>query len=110
MMREAIYKGATRPAMKAGVPLIPIVVVLMPIALVTLWVGSLVSPWAFLVGVSLDGAVYLWMRSVTARDDQRLTQWFKALKLNHLNSNRRLFGLRSYSAYRARGANDVWRR
>ena len=30
MQAEAIYKGATRPAMKLGIPLVPLVVLLAP--------------------------------------------------------------------------------
>jgi type IV secretion system protein VirB3 len=45
MQREAIYKGATRPAMKFGVPLVPLVVLFGSAMLVTLWGGVLVSWW-----------------------------------------------------------------
>lgn len=110
IVREAIYKGATRPAMKWGVPLIGLVGVLTPIFLATLWLGSLVTPWAFAVGITMGGASFAWMRVITARDDQRLAQSIKAIRLAMSNRNRKLFGLRSYGAYRAQGAKDVWRR
>ena len=40
MQAEAIYKGATRPAMKFGVPLVPLVVLFGTRHAVTLWVGT----------------------------------------------------------------------
>lgn len=117
LIREAIYKGATRPPMKWGVPLIALVGVFMPAVLVTLWAtlgaiftigrfGLLVAP----AGAVLIGLVFVWMRWMTSRDDQRLNQIIKSAKLRYLNKNRSLFNNRSYSAYRARGAVDAWRR
>ncbi len=43
--QEAIFKGATRPAMKFGVPLVPLVVLLGTTILIVLWAGLLVSWW-----------------------------------------------------------------
>ena len=43
--REAIYKGATRPAMKFGIPLVPLVILFGAGMLVTIWGGLLVSWW-----------------------------------------------------------------
>jgi type IV secretion system protein VirB3 len=45
MQREAIYKGATRPAMKFGVPLVPLVLLFGGGMLVTMRGGVLVSWW-----------------------------------------------------------------
>ena len=42
---EAIYKGATRPAMKFGIPLVPLVVLFGAGMLVTMWGGALFSWW-----------------------------------------------------------------
>lgn len=109
-MIEAIYKGATRPAMKWGVPLLGLVGVLTPIFLGTIWIGSLATPWAFPVGFVAGATCFGWMRYVTTKDDQRLAQWFKAMKLALTNRNRKLFGVRSYGAYRADGARSTWRR
>lgn len=96
--------------MKWGVPLIGLVGVLAPIFLVTMWVGSLATPWAFPVGFSAGAACFGWMRYVTAKDDQRLAQWITGLKLSMANRNRKLFGVRSYGAYRSSGARSTWRR
>ena len=50
---EAIYKGATRPAMKFGIPLVPLVILFGGGMLLIMWGGTLVSWWvavAVLVG------------------------------------------------------------
>lgn len=110
-MRETIFKGATRPPMKWGIPLSAAVGFLIPAFMLTIAGGKWVSKWTYLIVPIVAACVFVWMRQVCARDDQRLAQWAKAMKLTLLNSNRTLFkGLRSYSPYRSHGANDVWRR
>jgi type IV secretion system protein VirB3 len=105
---EAIYKGATRPAMKLGIPLVPLVVLFGSGMLLILWGGVLLSWWVA-AGVLLAIApVLLWMRWVTAQDDQRFRQVFIALKLRHHDHNRRFWRARSYSPTLFRGARDVW--
>ena len=50
MQAEAIYKGATRPAMKMGIPLVPLVVLFGSGMLLILWIGTLVTwlaPFSF---------------------------------------------------------------
>ncbi len=110
-MRELIFKGATRPPMKWGVPLIPLVIAFIPLFAFTMLGGAFMTYWSYLVFPVIGAVLFTWMRMVSARDDQRLMQWGKALKLTLLNRNRRLFaGLRTYSPYRSKGAKDVWRR
>jgi len=101
-MREPIYKGATRPAMKWGIPLMALVAVFMPTIVVGVWAAILVS---WLVAPAILIAVvpaYAWMRWVTYSDDQRLHQMLLKIKLNWLNGNRRLWTARSYSSHRPR--------
>ncbi len=108
-MAEAIYKGATRPAMKMGIPLVPLVVLFGSGMLLVIWGGTLLSGWVALgVLVSFVPAL-LWMRWVTARDDQRLRQLFVALKLRLHDRNRQLWCSRSYAPTPYRGARDAWR-
>lgn len=110
-MREPIFKGATRPPMKWGVPLMFTVGLLIPTFIATIWVGYLVSYWVAPLPPLLGGGAFFWMRAICARDDQRLYQRLKAFKLNRLNRGRVLYeGLRSYSPYRSRSAIDAWRR
>jgi type IV secretion system protein VirB3 len=108
MQGETIYKGATRPAMKLGVPLVPLVLLVGTGMLLIMWGGTLVSWWIALgVVVALVPAL-LWMRFITARDDQRFRQMFVALKLRLPNRNARFWKARSYSPTAYRGARDAW--
>ena len=117
-MREAIYKGATRPPMKWGVPLVALVGLFMPAIVALFWAmflanrrfGGSVGTSIMVIGIAVLVTLFMWMRQVTARDDQRLNQTIKAWKLRLANRNRALFGFRSYGAYRAVGARDGWRR
>ena len=108
MQAEAIYKGTTRPAMKLGIPLVPLVLLFGTGMLLILWGGTLLSWWIALgVLVSFVPAL-LWMRFVTARDDQRFRQMFVATKLRLHDRNRRLWRARSYAPTLYRGALDGW--
>ena len=76
--------------------------------LLIMWGGTLVSWWsAFAVLVSFVSAL-LWMRFVTAKDDQRFRQLFVALKLRLHDRNHRFWRARSYSPTLYRGARDAW--
>ena len=108
MQAEAIYKGATRPAMKLGIPLVPLVVLFGTGMLLIMWGGILLS-WWFAVGVLLAFLPALaWMRLLTARDDQRFRQMFVALKLRRHDRNCRFWRTRSYAPTLYRGARDAW--
>ena len=113
-MVETVFKGATRPPMKFGVPLVPLVVLLLPGFIVGMWLSTFVN-WLFAPLIfGLLAVAYTWMRVVTSRDDQRLTQMVLKLKLAVRNPNRVLRnGARSYApvALRSlRGGRHVWRR
>ncbi len=108
MQAEAIYKGATRPAMKLGIPLVPLVVLFGTGMLLILWGGVIVSWWIALAVAAAIAPMLLWMRFVTAQDDQRFRQMFGALKLRLHDRNRRLWQARSYAPTLYRGARDAW--
>lgn len=108
MQAEAIYKGATRPAMKLGIPLVPLVVLVGTAALAILWLGTLVSGWLALAVALAVAPALAWMRFVTARDDQRFHQMFVALKLRLHDRNRRFWRARSYAPTLYRGVRDAW--
>ena len=88
MQGEAIYKGATRPAMKLGIPLVPLVVLFGTGMLLIMWGGTLVSWWIALGVVVAFVPALLWMRFVTSKDDQRFRQMFVAMKLRLHDRNR----------------------
>jgi type IV secretion system protein VirB3 len=110
MYAEAIYKGATRPAMKLGVPLVPLVVLFGSGMLLTMWGGVLVSWWVAVGVLAAIVPALFWMRFVNTKDDQRFRQMFLATKLWLHDRNRRLWRARSYSPYLYRGASDAWHR
>lgn len=108
MQAEAIYKGATRPAMKLGIPLVPLVLLFGSGMLLMLWGGILLSGWVALAVVLAWVPALFWMRWVTAKDDQRFRQMFVALKLRLHDRNRRFWQARSYAPTLYRGARDAW--
>jgi type IV secretion system protein VirB3 len=110
MQAEAIYKGATRPAMKLGIPLVPLVVLFGTGMLLVLWIGSLVTWWILPVVLAAFVPALGWMRFVTNQDDQRFRQMFVAAKLRLHDRNRRLWRSRSYAPYLYRGNRDAWHR
>jgi type IV secretion system protein VirB3 len=108
MLAEAIYKGATRPAMKLGIPLVPLVVLFGGGMLLILWGGTLLSWWIVPAVLLAIGPLLGWMRFVTHRDDQRFRQMFIAAKLRLHDRNRRFWHARSYAPTLYRGARDAW--
>ena len=108
MHPEAIYKGATRPAMKLGIPLEPLVVLIGTGMLLILWGGILLGWWVAVVVLVAFVPALLWMRFVTAKDDQRFRQVFVAMKLRLHDHNRRLWQARSYAPTVYRGGRDDW--
>ena len=108
MHAEAIYKGATRPAMKLGIPLVPLVVLFGSGMLLVMWGGILVSWWIALAVVVSFVPALLWMRFVTAQDDQRFRQIFVATKLRWHDRNHRFWRARSYAPNLYRGSHDSW--
>ena len=106
--RETIYKGATRPAMKFGIPLVPLVILFGGGMLLILWGGTLVGWWVPAGVLASFVPSLAWMRFVTARDDQRFRQMFIAAKLRVHDRNRRFWRARSYSPNLLSGARDAW--
>jgi type IV secretion system protein VirB3 len=105
-MREIIYKGTTRPAMKWGVPLVALIGIMAGIV-ASVWLAVLISIWIVpVVAVGLVAA-YGWMRWVTYRDDQRLLQMVLHMKLAMSNPNRKLWKARSYTPHTMRKPSHV---
>ena len=110
MQAEAIYKGATRPAMKMGIPLVPLVLLFGTGMLMILWIGTLLTWWVVPVVLVAFVPALAWMRFVTRKDDQRFRQMYVAGKLRLHDRNRRFWHSRSYAPYLYRGAKDAWHR
>lgn len=110
LMREAIYKGATRPPMLFGIPLIPFILVSGFTALVSIWGAVLLSKWIAIVAIPCAFSLLMWMRHMSAKDDQRLRQLMLKLKLHMRAKNLRIWKCRSYAPYRFRGTRDDYAR
>ena len=108
MRAESIYKGATRPAMKFGIPLVPLVATFGIGMLVTMWGGALLTWWIGAGALATALPVLVWMRLVTSQDDQRLKQMFIGMQLRVCDRNLDLWRARSYSPTVFRGASDAW--
>lgn len=106
--REPIYKGATRPAMKFGIPLVPLVILCGIGMLLVMWGGALLSWWVAVGVLVAFGPALAWMRYVTHKDDQRFRQIFVTAKLRLHDRNRRFWRARSYSPHLHLGASDAW--
>ena len=107
---EPIYKGATRPPMVFGVPLVAFLFVAGCGFLVGMYLMVYLSVAWMAVSAGLTLHALLWMRSLTRKDDQRLRQAFIAARLMFGCPNRGFWQCRSYSAVVLRGGRDAWRR
>jgi type IV secretion system protein VirB3 len=94
---EVIYKGATRPPLVLGVPLVPAVCVLAGASVTAVPLGYYVSWWIALVIAIATATMLAAMYAVTKHDDQRLHQHSLQLRLSLRNRNRSFWRCRSYS-------------
>jgi type IV secretory pathway VirB3-like protein len=102
IMADRIFKGATRPALLLGVPLVPLIVVEGSFFLLALWSYLLVSGLAALLIAALALLSWLAMRSQTREDDQRLHQLGLRMRLRnwrHLSDNRSYWLARTSSPH-----------
>jgi type IV secretion system protein VirB3 len=107
---EPIYKGATRPSMVFGVPLLPFLLVAGGGFLLGLYLMVYLSLAAMAAAAAVVLSLMLWMRSVTKKDDQRLRQALIGARLAIGCPNRRFWRCRSYAPMNYRGGCDAWRR
>lgn len=93
---DPLFKGLTRSATVAGVPLIPLGMMLGVVAFTALWT----SFWAYLMAPPL----YLVMRIVTRKDDKAFRIWGLWFETKWRNSHKKHWGASSYSprAYKRR--------
>ena len=96
-MRELIYKGATRPAVAMGVPLVPFILCTAAAAMLGMYALILIGPWAALPVLLAYVPLMLWMRQVTKKDDQRIRQILLRLRLGDVAPTRLWGGARSFA-------------
>lgn len=107
-MRETIFKGATRPPMVMGVPLLAFILVGGGSILLAMWGGLLVSRWLALAVIAAAIPTMAWMRAVSKRDDQRLRQIWISIVLRRRCATTRFWRSRSYSPTCYRGTTDAF--
>jgi type IV secretion system protein VirB3 len=110
-MQEVIYKGATRPPIFLGVPLLPGMLVGGGGAVAAAWSGFFLSSgWAAAFIALLTLAALARMRALTKQDDHRCSQWLMWAQLQLMHGNRDLWGgARSYSPVAREGGCHVLR-
>ncbi|MFM0433739.1 VirB3 family type IV secretion system protein [Paraburkholderia aspalathi] len=94
-LRDPVFKGCTRPAMLWGVPLVPFLMVGGGMLIPGIW-ALLASPPLGVGLVFLTIPVFVAMRVITRRDDQRLAQYALRLRLVVRQGNRRFWGVHAY--------------
>ena len=72
--RDPIFRGCTRPAMLAGVPMIPLLLVTGLFLLLAMWCFYLVSGYVTLILIVAYIPIVVTMWQITKKDDQRLRQ------------------------------------
>lgn len=99
--RDPIFKGCTRPAMLVGVPMIPFLVVTGFFLLTFIWTFYMVSGYVALLLLISYVPLFLTMRAITKKDDQRLRQIMMRARMRVRQiAGRRIWGAVSYSPLR----------
>ena len=95
--RDPIFKGCTRPAMLAGVPTLPLILLCGLTLMAAVWSFYLISGYVSLFVILVTIPILLAMRQVTRKDDQRLRQVLMRarMRLRHTGS-RNTWGAISY--------------
>ncbi|WP_136417576.1 VirB3 family type IV secretion system protein [Herbaspirillum sp. ST 5-3] len=78
--RDVIFKGATRPAMMLGVPIVPLILVVGIHLLLGMWAMTLIGVFAMFVILSAGAVNVFFMRQISTQDEQRLNQHVLRLK------------------------------
>lgn len=100
MLEQRVFKGATRPPLVMGVPLLPMVL-LFAFTLIPLgWSTIFGFHSAAIVFLCIFLAGFIWMRGLTKRDPWRTKQEIMRLILRARSGNVNLWGGVSYSPLR----------
>lgn len=94
--RDPVFRGATRPPMFLGAPMIPFIL-LTGLAIMLAMLGLFVSPFIFIAVLTVWAPIYAWMRAVTKTDDQRLMQLILRMRMRaRMSAGRRFWGALTY--------------
>lgn len=92
---EPIFRGCTRPAMLARVPLVPFLLLTGAFILLGVWMFYLVSGYVTLFLILAYVPILVTMRETTKKDDQRLRQLMLQMRMRW----RQLGARRRWGAY-----------
>jgi type IV secretory pathway VirB3-like protein len=95
--RDPIFKGATRPAMVLGVPMVPFVIVAGSHIVLGMWLLILVSPFWFFVLMSACVVEVIFLRLISTHDPHRLNQELLAFTSKYFRRNAATWGTHSMS-------------
>jgi type IV secretory pathway VirB3-like protein len=96
---DPIFRGCTRPALVAGIPLVPLVAILAPISLATVWISIWLGIYAWIWVLTFTAPLLLSLRFITAIDDQRLLQYLQLVRLLALRQGALALAVRRYSTF-----------
>ncbi|HWU49538.1 MAG TPA: VirB3 family type IV secretion system protein [Asticcacaulis sp.] len=95
--RDPVFRGATRPPMFLGVPMIPFILITgaaVLIGMLLLFVHALLT----VLVIALYLPLFVWMRMKTRQDDQRLHQLMLRLRLRaRMSGARRYWGALTFT-------------
>lgn len=94
-LKDPVFKGATRPAMIWGVPLVAFLMVGGGMLIPAIW-ALLASPPIGVAILFLMIPVFVVMRVITRHDDQRLAQYLLRVRMVLRQDNRRFWGGHAY--------------
>jgi type IV secretion system protein VirB3 len=91
--RDSLFKGATRPPMLFGVPLVPLLVVGGVVLLLSMWIS-------LFLGLALPPLFFL-MKYIAKTDDRQFhLLWLRFyFRVFHFNYTRRFWGASVYSPF-----------
>lgn len=94
-LKDPVFKGATRPAMIWGVPLVAFLMIGGGMLIPAIW-ALLASPPLGVAILFLMILVFVVMRVITRHDDQRLAQYLLRVRMVLRQGNRRFWGGHAY--------------
>ena len=98
-MSDLVFKGCTRPSMLGGVPLMPLMFVVLPLVLIGMW-GLWLKPIIGLIALVLMIPIFIVMKIISKFDDQRLMQHVLRLQMSLRHRNTQFWGAKSYAPVR----------
>lgn len=95
--RDPVFRGATRPPMFLGVPMIPFILITGTAVLIGMLL-LFVHPLLTVLVIALYLPLFVWMRMKTRQDDQRLHQLMLRLRLRaRMSGARRYWGALTFT-------------